>query len=155
MIDTFAVVDATQGALAEALEQERFARHLRETVCAGADLRELIHRRRPASSSYELSALDPIPTAIRFDNQAADSRTVLEIETEDRVGLLYTIAEVLSALALDISAARILTERGAASDCFYLCEADGSKIEAPARQKKIADRLRAALAALGPRRGAE
>jgi [protein-PII] uridylyltransferase len=97
---------------------------------------------------HEPGALAPLPTVVRFDNQASDSRTVIEIETEDRVGLLHAIAQALSTLALDISVAKICTERGAAFDSFYLCEADGAKLEAPARQQEIEKRLRAAIATL-------
>jgi len=148
VIDTFSVVAASRGTLAEPRKQERFAQCLHDTVCASADLRGVIHALRPSQPLYASAALDPLPTSIRFDNEAAETRTVLEIECQDRVGLLYAIAQVLSSLALDISVAKICTERGAASDSFYLAEASGSKIESSARQQEIAGRLRAAIAAL-------
>ena len=39
-----------------------------------------------------------MPTQIRFDNETSDSRTAVEIETEDRVGLLYTVSLALAEL---------------------------------------------------------
>jgi len=38
---------------------------------------------------------------------------------------------------LDISAARIVTERGAAIDSFYVSDADGVKIVGPERREQI------------------
>ena len=84
-------------------------------------------------------------TQIRFDNETSDARTLIEIETEDRLGLLYAISQTFTELALDISAARIVTERGAAIDSFYVCELDGGKVASAGRQLLIEDRLRTAI----------
>ena len=89
-----------------------------------------------------------IPTRIHFDNEASETRTLLEIETEDRIGLLYAISQKLSELDLDISAARISTEKGAAIDSFYVREEDESKVLAPERHHSIERRLRHAIHAL-------
>ena len=69
-------------------------------------------------------------------------------ETEDRVGLLYAISEVLAEFDLDISAAKILTEKGAAIDSFYVRELDGGKVLAPERQKAIERKLLQSIARL-------
>ena len=74
--------------------------------------------------------------------------TVIEVETEDRVGLLYAISQTLGELAVDIVAAKILTEKGAAIDTFYVRELDGKKILASERQRSIERKLRHALHAL-------
>ena len=67
-------------------------------------------------------------TEIDFDNEASETRTLIEIETEDRLGLLYAISQTFAELAVDIAGARIVTERGAAIDSFYVRELDGGKI---------------------------
>jgi [protein-PII] uridylyltransferase len=72
-------------------------------------------------------------------------RTLIEIETEDRLGLLYAISRAFAEFALDISAARIVTERGAAIDSFYVCEPNGGKVVSAERQLLIKDRLRDAI----------
>ncbi len=145
VIDTFIVVEARRGAPAGDEEQQRVARHLREAGHAGRDLHEAIEARRKSLPARTDAGWDPIPTVIRFDNESGGRRTVLEIEAEDRIGLLYTIAQVLSQLDVDISVAKICTERGAAMDTFYIAERDGSRIEAPARCKEIEQRLRDAI----------
>jgi [protein-PII] uridylyltransferase len=51
--------------------------------------------------------------------------------------LLYRISKVLNRLELDLSYAKILTEKGAAVDTFYLKNAQGSKITEAAEQETI------------------
>ena len=86
-----------------------------------------------------------MPTEIYFDNDASETRTLIEIETEDQLGLLYAISETFAELALDIAGARIVTERGAAIDSFYVRELDGGKIMSPERQKYIEKKLLEAI----------
>jgi [protein-PII] uridylyltransferase len=84
-------------------------------------------------------------TQIYFDNETSDTRTLIEIETEDRLGLLYIISQAFAEFALDVFAARIVTERGAAIDSFYVCEPDGGKVISAKRQLLIENRLRDAI----------
>jgi hypothetical protein len=99
------------------------------------DLHKLIIGQRISRPVYQAYTGEQIPTQIAFDNDMSDSRTFIEVETEDRIGLLYTIASTLAELEVDISTARILTEKGAAIDSFYVRELDGGKILAPERQQ--------------------
>jgi [protein-PII] uridylyltransferase len=73
---------------------------------------------------------------------------VIDVETEDRVGLLYVISQALTECRLDITLAKILTEKGAAIDTFYVCEADTQKVIFPDRQKVIAEEIRGAISSL-------
>jgi [protein-PII] uridylyltransferase len=100
---------------------------------------------------YQAYTGERISTQIRFDNESSETRTVIEIETEDRIGLLYMVSQTLTELDLDISAAKISTEKGAAIDTFYLRELDGRKILAPERHRSIERKLRHAIHSLDPR----
>ena len=75
---------------------------------------------------------------------------MIEIETEDRLGLLYAVSSCLSGLALDIVGARISTEKGAAIDSFYVRERDGGKVLNVTQQKLIERHLIAAIRDLKP-----
>ena len=86
-----------------------------------------------------------IPTVVEFDNEISKGRTIIEIQTEDRLGLLYTITHTLSELGLDISFAKISTEKGAAIDVFYVQDQLGNKIADSARLGGIRSKLEAAI----------
>jgi [protein-PII] uridylyltransferase len=113
------------------------------------DLHQLIAQQKISRPLYQAYTGEQIPTQVAFDNEMSDSRTFIEIETEDRIGLLYTIASTLAELEVDISTARILTEKGAAIDSFYVRELDGGKILATERQQAIQRRLLHAIDSLG------
>jgi [protein-PII] uridylyltransferase len=94
---------------------------------------------------YQSYAGERMATVINFDNETSETRTVIDIETEDRLGLLYGVSQVLSELGLDISAAKICTEKGAAIDSFYVSERDGQKILSADRQRHVDRQLQQAI----------
>ncbi|MGD0745324.1 MAG: [protein-PII] uridylyltransferase [Verrucomicrobiota bacterium] len=145
-LDTFFVNDAVTGNLATREQHDKFD-SLLDRVLTGkeVDLPALIRRQIVARPQYQPYLGERIPTQIRIDNEASETRTLIEVETEDRLGLLYTISQTLAELAFDISAARIVTERGAAIDSFYVRELDGNKVVSVERQLLIEDRLRTAI----------
>ena len=106
---------------------------------------KLIAKARPARPLYEPVEGERLPTRISFDQSSTDQRTVIDIETEDRLGLLYVISKVLARLGVDISLAKIYTEKGAAIDTFYVRDRDGKPLMSEERQRQIADALRGAL----------
>jgi [protein-PII] uridylyltransferase len=145
-LDTFFVNDGRTGNLATREQHDRFAALL-EKVLIGedVDLPALIGRQITSRPAYEAYAGERMATEIQFDNEASDTRTLIEIESEDRLGLLYAISQTFSELALDITSARIVTERGAAIDSFYVRELDGGKVVSEERQKSIEQELRRAI----------
>ena len=145
-LDTFFINDAATGNLATREQHEQFDSLLDRVLTGGeVDLPALIRRQIVARPRYQAYTGERIPTQIRLDNETSETRTLIEIETEDRLGLLYTISQTLAELALDISAARIVTERGAAIDSFYVRELDGGKVASDERQLSIEDQLRRAI----------
>jgi [protein-PII] uridylyltransferase len=149
VLDKFFVNDAKTGNLAPRERQDKFTALLGKVLNnEGIDLSALIAREINRQPAYEAYAGERLATQIYFDNGASDARTLIEIETEDRLGLLYVISQTFTELALDISAARIVTERGAAIDTFYVREQDGGKVVSPERQILIERRLREAISRL-------
>ncbi|MEI6785411.1 MAG: HD domain-containing protein, partial [Verrucomicrobiota bacterium] len=160
VLDTFFVADAITGNLAGPDQRNRFESVLHKALTGEeVDFHALIGRQKITRPLYTAYTGEHIPTQIRLDNDASDTRTLIEIETEDRIGLLYTISQTLTELALDISAAKICTERGAVIDSFYLRElngdmgggaggAGGGKVLAPERHRAIEHKLRHAIHAL-------
>ena len=149
VLDTFFVADARSGALADPEQRAKFEGTLAAVLTGETlNLTALIARQKISRPLYQAYVGERIPTQVVFDNNASDTRTLLEVETEDRIGLLYTIAQTLTELSLDISTARICTEKGAAIDSFYLHELGGGKILSLERQHAIERRLRHAIAVL-------
>ena len=148
-MDTFLVQEARTGNPATPEQGEKFSKLL-EKVLAGeaVDLPGLIARSITERPAYEAYAGERMSTRIHFDNQVSETRTLIEVETEDRLGLLYAISQTFAKLGVDIAAARILTERGAAIDSFYVREPDGGKIESPSRRVLIEKSLREAIGRL-------
>ena len=149
VLDTFFVNDGRTGQIAGREQREKFSTLL-ESVLTGGDvnLHTLIAQQTTLRPAYSAYLGERINTQIRFDNTASEDRTLIEIETEDRLGLLHAISQTFADQHLDISAARIVTERGAAVDSFYVREINGGKIAQPSRQVEIEVALRAAIGQL-------
>ena len=149
VLDTFYVHDARTGNLAGVEQRDIFEDVLNKALTGEeVDFHALIGRQKITRPVYQAYSGERIGTRVGFDNESSDTRTVIEIETEDRIGLLYAISQQLSDLAVDISAAKISTERGAAIDSFYVRELDGSKVLAPERQRTIEHKLRHTISSL-------
>lgn len=69
------------------------------------------------------------PSRVTVDNRASDFFTVIEIFTDDRVGLLFTITNTLFNLRLDIRIAKIATKADQVADVFYVRDFEGQKVE--------------------------
>ncbi len=82
---------------------------------------------------------------VRIDNSLSKEFTVLEIEAQDRFGLLFRIARCLSSLDLNIVSARLSTRVDRAIDTFYVNENQGSKILDETRIARITTDLLAAI----------
>jgi [protein-PII] uridylyltransferase len=148
-LDTFFVNDGRTGNLAQREQREKFT-DLLESILTGEelDLHPLIARQTASRSNYSAYLGERLGTKIRFDNETSEERTLIEIETEDRLGLLYTISQTLAESHLDISASRIVTERGAAIDSFYVSDVDGGKLVEPKQQAQLCERLVQAIGKL-------
>ena len=151
-LDTLYVTDAKTGSLADREQRDKFEAVLNKALSGEeVDFHSLIAKQKITRPLYQAYTGERIPTHVRFDNEASETRTVIEIETEDRLGLLYTISQTLSELELYIAGAKISTEKGAAIDTFYVRELDGAKVLAPERHRSIERKLRHAVHALDAR----
>ena len=103
-------------------------------------------RTRHAPRRMQAHALRPrYAPVIQCSNEIAESTTVIEVRASDEHGLAYRIASALTACALDITCAKIATEKADALDVFYVTDADGRKLDDDA-MKFVNDKLIAALA---------
>jgi [protein-PII] uridylyltransferase len=96
--------------------------------------------RRSAGIAAEMG----FPTRITIENDAHPNFTLVDIQTPDRLGLLYFLLKALGRLGVQISFSRISTEKGAAIDSFYVTDAEGQKIRDIKSLAKMQEALRAA-----------
>ncbi len=149
VLDTFLVTDAATGGMAKRDERESFEAILQKMLDGSEiDIQTLIEKQRHMVVPYKSLEGDEITTVIQFDNVSAARRTIIDIETEDRVGLLYAISNTFAELGLDLALARIVTEKGAAIDSFYVRNLDGAKIETAIQQALVREKLKSAIARL-------
>jgi [protein-PII] uridylyltransferase len=147
VLDRFYVAPPGSAGPAPAPALEQFRLFALQALSGELALPELL---RLAGRQHEpRTRLEPITPRITFDNQASAKSTILEIQAEDRLGLLAALAAALAEMGVDISLAKINTTHGVADDAFYVTDADGRQILAPERQEQIRARLIEALASLG------
>lgn len=150
-LDVFSVTDGRSGGLATSEQAEKFEQVLRRALGPEApNLDALIARQKQSRPLYQAYTGEQMPTQLRLDNEASEQRSLIEIVTEDRIGLLHAVSQCLAHLGVNISAAKICTEKGAALDSFYVSEPDGRKLDPSARWPAIEAALRAAIAKLEP-----
>jgi len=148
ILDTFFVNEANTGKPVAREARDRFEELLRQELTNGAEVCSLSLPRTAARPLYQAFEEGQIPTVIHFDNAASDTCTIIDVETEDHLGLLFTISKTLSGLGLDISLAKICTEKGAAIDTFYVRDSADGKVRQPERLTAIERGLREAIATL-------
>ncbi|HYB91832.1 MAG TPA: [protein-PII] uridylyltransferase [Candidatus Binataceae bacterium] len=146
-LDVFRV-SHLEGAGAMAMEEERWTRvsnDLERVITGRQDIADLV-----ASAHHVKIALAKfvrrVPTEVTVDNRSSEQYTVIDVFTQDRVGLLFTITHTLFKLGLLIHLARISTNADQALDVFYVSDRAGNKITELARMRELRDLLLQKLA---------
>ena len=106
----------------------------------------LIEERRERSSLPE-RVVPEVRTEIEVDNAVSSDFSVIDVYTQDRLGVLYTITRTLAALNLDIHLSKVATEATRVADVFYVRDVGGGKLSPP-RVEEVRVALARALAAL-------
>jgi [protein-PII] uridylyltransferase len=148
-IETFQVTAANGGPLPEGLVLDRVERLVNEVLRGERNLDESFAiRLGPPPGGREQQEL--APTQIEFDNAVSANRTVIEVRTVDRPGLLHALTRVIADSGHMIYLAMISTEAYRAVDVFYLTDLEGMKIDDPKRIAQLRDRLTELLDSPGP-----
>jgi [protein-PII] uridylyltransferase len=79
-----------------------------------------------SSAPPEMS--DAFPARVHLRNDLHRDYTVVDLQTIDRIGLLYDVFHTIGTLGLEITHARISTESGAAIDTLWLADRTGKQI---------------------------
>ena len=148
-LDTFTTRDRYGRPITDAARWKRVEDDLARVLSGAVDVEQVIAERRERSSLPE-RVLPRVRTEIKVDNDVSNEFSVVDVYTEDRLGVLYTITHTLAALALDIQLSKVATEASRVADVFYVREQGGGKLS-PDRVDEVKLALGEALGRLQAR----
>jgi [protein-PII] uridylyltransferase len=140
-LDVFRVQDTAGGVFGEPRRIERLKQTINRTLAGQVLPRSVFAKTTPGRRA---SAFHVTPRVL-FDNDASAVSTLVEVESLDRVGLLYEITRALFEMGLSISSAIVATYGELAVDVFYVRDGFGHKVRQPERLAAIEQRLMRAL----------
>jgi len=132
----------------EAVTDDRDWRGVEKRLCAVLekdeyDFTEHLQKQKKRRGWHLSQELD-FPTRITIDNDSHPAYTLVDIQTPDRLALLYTLLRAIGQAGAHIHLSRIATEKGAAIDSFYITDAEGRKMKDKASVARLQDALREA-----------
>jgi [protein-PII] uridylyltransferase len=128
---------------AVALEEDRWLRverDLERVITGQQDIAALVasaHHVRHSDRKF----VRRVATEVTIDNRTSEQYTVIDVFTQDRVGLLFAITHTLYKLGLRIHLARITTNADQALDVFYINDREGNKVTDIAAQRDLREKL--------------
>jgi len=127
-LDTFTTLDRYGRAITDPARWKRVEDDLARVLGGAIAVDALIEERRDKSSLPE-RVVPKVRTEIKVDNEVSGDFSVIDVYTQDRLGVLYTITRTLADLALDIHLSKVATEAHRVADVFYVRERSGGKLE--------------------------
>jgi [protein-PII] uridylyltransferase len=137
LLDTFVFGDPGRMLQQNPSEADRLSDLIRRIALGKTDAHRLMRGRALPETRKRAT-----PPQVQFDSEASPALTLVEIETEDRPGLLYSLATVFSSSACNIGVVLVDTKGHRAIDVFYVAH-EGQKLS-PEMQERLKDKLLAA-----------
>jgi [protein-PII] uridylyltransferase len=145
VLDIFRVCDPRFRAVTDERDQALVESTLRAALIDPqfdfAPLLERAHRRIARHSGHGLD----FPTRVTIENKTHPAYSLVQIQTPDRLGLLYELLSAFGRENVSIALSRISTEKGAAIDTFYVADRSSrAKITDATRIAALLERLQKA-----------
>jgi [protein-PII] uridylyltransferase len=137
ILDTFVVADPKRILQLNPTEADRLGDLLQNIALGRTDAQKLMRGRGSPDSTRRRE-----PPHVQFDSEACPTATLVEIDAEDRPGLLYSLATVFSSSACNIDIVLVDTKGHRAIDVFYVAH-EGRKLP-PEMQERLKEKLVAA-----------
>ncbi|MCG8592657.1 MAG: [protein-PII] uridylyltransferase [Proteobacteria bacterium] len=112
---------------------------LREVLSGETDIPALMARRRrpygrPAPPSRE-------PASVLISNNESDFYTIVDVTTDDRIGLLYDLTQTIADHGFEIYISKAATVLDQVADTFYLKDSEGRKLQSEADVRALQQEL--------------
>jgi len=120
----FQVVDRVR----DAAPWPRVERDLLRALDGRLALQARVAERAHAYAARQRVVWRPPTATVRFDNDASQTATVIDVHAGDGIGVLYRITAALAELDVDIRSARVQTLGQQVVDAFYVVDRHGMKI---------------------------
>jgi len=122
VLDIFRVCDTRARAVTDKADLELVEKTLHAALeSVDFDFGQLMEKARSQSRHHLVQEVE-FPTRIAMDNRAHPAYTLIQIQTPDRLGLLYDLLACLDREGVSIALSRISTQNGAAIDTFYVAD---------------------------------
>ena len=122
VLDIFRVCDPRFRAVTDKRDKALVESTLRASLAdENFDFGPLLERARRRIAGHSRHGLD-FPTRITVENKTHPAYTLVQIQTPDRLGLLYELLSAFGQERVSIALSRISTEKGAAIDTFYVAD---------------------------------
>ena len=149
-IDTFHVVEPGCGPVQNRAALDVFSKSVEDALVHNKDLMPEIQTQarkvRASRLAVEERALHSnVPPVVEVYHELDLKRTIIEIQAQDQIGLLYRMARVIFEHGFDITFARIGTERGIAIDTFYVESTNQEPVEDTERLRSLREALAAVI----------
>lgn len=139
-LDTYIVLDENNLPINDAGRLELIHDTLVQTLSNPDRFPEVVQRRMPRQLKHF-----EVKTAVTISNDITNQRTILEVMTLDRPGLLARIGRIFMDTGVVLQNARIATLGERAEDVFFITDKQQQPISDPVVCKQLADRLREQL----------
>jgi [protein-PII] uridylyltransferase len=146
-LDIFRIRKEPDGAVIEEHRIQSILRDLKAVLSGRITVESLVAKRPKSSPLYQRAKPKVPPTEVNLDNDSSRTFTILEVFTEDKPGVLYTITHTLAEQGLDIHRSRVGVAADRVADIFYVRDnSTGKKIEDPVRIDALSADLKRTLA---------
>jgi [protein-PII] uridylyltransferase len=136
------IQDVQGAAFTEEERVKQLPKLLRQALEGTLDFEKELKRRGVMRQGRKVK----VSAAVYMDDKVSSDATVLEVNAQDRLGLLYDILGALEEQQIQIVTAHIATYGQKAVDVFYIKDAFGLKLDHPAKKAQVVEHVMSVVA---------
>jgi len=140
VLDTFTVLDANGAPVHDRYQLQDIRKRLTQALRNPS--KQLVMNRRPIPRRLQAFS---VPTEITFSTELASQRTLMELVTTDRPGLLALVARAFAECDINLHSARIATFGERVEDIFILTDRQHRPLHSESQFQCLRDRIKELL----------